>query len=388
MLPQCSTGRDVLAVEARCPADTVAGFLARHRRGTSPWPAGTTVILDEAAMTTTDDLAALVDLVRRNRWRLVAIGDPAQLSAVGRGGVFAHWCNTVPRAELLTPRRFHQAWEAHASLALRAGDPTAAEQYERHGRLRTIHPAMLVVDVARTHQRHATAGRTVAVTTNTAATAKAINCAIQDLRNPRAAGAGAQLADGTTARVGDQIATRRNDPTLRTDEGVRVRNRHTWTVTAVADDGSLAVTHPDRGTVELPPSYVGEHVELGWAVTGYGNQGDTVDVGIAVLEPGTNRNHAYVAMTRGHATNLAVIPDATGTTDPAAALTDIITRTPRHDSALATRTRLHRDAGVPEPPFPRPDVSTIDDELVAQVRSTRRRLDQLQSRTPGPSLGL
>ena len=110
------------------------------------------------------------------------------------------------------------------------------------------------------------------------------------------------LADGTHAGVGDQIATRRNDPDLRTDRGEQVRNRHTWTVTAVDPDGALTVTHPDRGTVTLPADYVARHVELGWAVTGYGNQGDTVDIGIAVLEPGTTRNHAYVALTRGRHT--------------------------------------------------------------------------------------
>jgi hypothetical protein len=91
---------------------------------------------------------------------------------------------------------------------------------------------------------------------------------------------------------------------------------------------------------------------LGWAVTGYGNQGDTVDVGLAVLEPGTGRSQAYVAMTRGRAANHAWVPDPTGTTDPADQLAQIIARTPSHESALATHERLHRDAGV-EPPDPR-----------------------------------
>src|SRR5690606_5916222 len=134
--------------------------------------------------------------------------------------------------------------------------------------------------------------------------------------------------------------------------------------------------------------YVAEHVELGWAVTGYGNQGDTVDVGIAVLEPGTTRNHAYVAMTRGRHTNVAVLPDATGTLDPAEALTEMIARTPRHDSVLAVRARLHREAGVPEPPFLPPVVPVVDDDLAAKVAAAQRRLDQLQSRSPGRSLGL
>lgn len=99
------------------------------------------------------------------------------------------------------------------------------------------------------------------------------------------------LQDGTAAHVGDRIATRRNVPSLRTDHGERVRNRQTWTVTNVRPDGGIVAGDPDRGTIELPAKYVAEHVELGWAVTGYGNQGDTVDIGIAVIEPGTTRNH-------------------------------------------------------------------------------------------------
>ncbi len=374
---------DVLATEAGCPTDTLAGFLTRHRGGTTPWPVGTTVVLDEAGMAATDDLARLVDVVRRNNWRLAAIGDPAQLAAVGRGGVFAHWCDTVPHIELATPRRFRQPWEADASLLLRAGDPSAAEQYAEHGRLRTAHPAVLPLDIARAHQRHTAAGRTVAITTNTAETARAINLAIQ---RPRGSNPEARLADGTTARIGDQVATRRNDPTLRTDRGEKVRNRHTWTVTAVDEDGSLTVTHPDRGAVELPGRYVAEHVELGWAVTGYGNQGDTVDVGIAVLEPGTTRNHAYVAMSRGRDTNLAVVPDASGILDPAGALTDMVGRVPRHESALSVRSRLHREAGVPEPPVPTTDAAGTDQ--AARVRAIQERLDALQARSPGRSLGI
>lgn len=58
----------------------------------------------------------------------------------------------------------------------------------------------------------------------------------------------------------------------RTRLGHQIRNRRTWTVTDTHRDGSLTVADPDRGTV---------------------------DVGIAVLEPSTTRNHAYDTMTRG-----------------------------------------------------------------------------------------
>jgi conjugative relaxase-like TrwC/TraI family protein len=393
---------DVLATEATCRTDTLAGFLRRHTSGRpSPHPPGTTVILDEAGMATTEDLARLVDLVHRHQWRLVAVGDPAQLPAVERGGVFAHWCTTIPHHQLVTPRRFDQPWEAAASIALRAGDPRAVDAYADHGRLFTAHPALMANEVAQLHRRDVAAGRTVAVTTNTADTARTINREIQRLADPWSRRPRLPLADGTHVSVGDQIATRRNRRDLRTDQHERVRNRHTWTVTAIDPTGALTASHPERGTVALPAGYVARHVELGWAVTGYGNQGDTVDVGIAILEPGTTRNHAYVALTRGRHNNTAWIPDPTGTLDPAQQLADMITRQPDHDSALATRAHLHREAGLDPPavperrrtepsnerPIPPPPTERTDPGLDERIRNMQARLDRLQRRGPGRWLG-
>lgn len=392
---------DVLAVESGCRTDTLAGFLTRHRMRPSPWPAGTTMILDEASMAHTDDLARLVDLVRRHQWRLVAVGDPAQLPAVGRGGVFAHWCNTLPHHQLVTPRRFDHPWEAAASIALRAGDARVTDTYAAHGRLTAAHPALIARDVARIRRSHVAEGRTVAITTNTAQTARAINTEIQRALDPTERRPSLRLGDGTAVSVGDQVATRRNNPALRTDHGEQVRNRHTWTVDRIDRDGALTLSDPERGNLTLPAGYVERHVELGWAVTGYGNQGDTVDVGLAVLEPGTTRNHAYVALTRGRALNAVWIPDSTGTLDPAEQLAGIIARNPDSHSALATRSRLHREAGLPDPPttaevhgrnngrIPSPaDVqSQRDPALEESIRAMQARLDRLQHQPSGRSLG-
>jgi conjugative relaxase-like TrwC/TraI family protein len=329
---------DILAGEAGCPTDTVAGFLTRHHDRPSRWPAGTTVVLDEAAMTSTPDLARLVDLVRVNRWRLVAVGDPQQLPSVARGGVFAHWCDTIPHHTLEEPRRFTHQWEAAASLGLRAGRPDAAEVYAAHGRLHATHPALIPSRVAAAHHTHIAEGRSVAITTSSAETARAINREIQ--RHNQRRGRRVTLHDATDLYVGDQIATRRNDPTLRTERGERVRNRHIWTVTAISEDGRATVTHPRRGSVELPADFLAEYVELGWAVTGYGTQSDTVDVGIAVLESSTTRNHAYVAMTRGREANHAILVDPTGLDDPAQRLAEMIARPAHGESALALQARL------------------------------------------------
>ncbi len=152
---------DVLGREAGCPAETLAAFLTRHGRdpsGSSRWPAGTTVVVDEAGMATTDDLHHLVTLAERHGWRVIAIGDPAQLPAVGRGGMFAHWTDTLPAHHLDQPRRFTEPWEAAASLALRAGDPAAATAYDTHDRLSPVHPALTAARAANLYREHAVRG--------------------------------------------------------------------------------------------------------------------------------------------------------------------------------------------------------------------------------------
>lgn len=200
---------DVLARQAGCPAVTVAKLLADPERHP---PAGATVILDEAGMAATEDLARLVALAQQRRWRLVCVGDPAQLPAVGRGGMFAHWCEVLPVHHLEEVRRFTHRWEAEASLALRAGDPQAADAYAQAGRLRAAHPAVLADQIARQHQRLVERGRTVAITTASASTARAINIEIQYRHNPTRTGRSVTLADGTAAFAGDRIATRATTP--------------------------------------------------------------------------------------------------------------------------------------------------------------------------------
>ena len=64
----------------------------------------------------TPALHQLVTLAERQRWRLALVGDPRQLQAVGRGGLFHELCATGRVDELEQIHRFTQPWEAAASL--------------------------------------------------------------------------------------------------------------------------------------------------------------------------------------------------------------------------------------------------------------------------------
>ena len=74
--------------------------------------------------------------------KLLLVGDPCQLSAIETGGAFGLLANSRPDTATLTKvRRFidpdgtTRAWEQHATLALRRGDPTIFDTYQRHGRI-------------------------------------------------------------------------------------------------------------------------------------------------------------------------------------------------------------------------------------------------------------
>ncbi|MBI2168934.1 MAG: relaxase domain-containing protein [Actinobacteria bacterium] len=375
---------DVLAREAGCHAATLAKLLVEYSGPGGPeqrWTLtpGTTVIVDEAGMASTLDLDRLVALAREHRWRLAFVGDPGQLPAVGPGGVFAHWCATLPAHELDEPRRFVEPWEAEASLRLRAGEKGAVDEYAAHGRVVTVHPSLVGDLVAREYRRASVSGGTVAITTVSEGTARAINAEIQRRLATWRSGPGVVLHDGTRVFAGDTIATRKNNRRLVTTSGAPVRNRQDWKVTTVRPDGGLDVFHPERGRARLPAPYVARYVQLGWAVTGYGTQGITTDEGINVVEPSSTRAGVYVGMTRGRRRNLAVVLDPSGGADPAAALAEVVERTPRAITAHMMRERLYRQQGVAPP-----GMGITPEDPIERIR---RRLDALEA-SPKISRGM
>ncbi len=308
----------VLAEGAGLPTDTVAKLLHEWQRPDGPsdahrLPAGTTLVVDEAGMVGTGSLDALVGLARSQRWRLALVGDPRQLQAVGRGGMFDELCRSTSTHELATIHRFTKRWEQAASLQLRRAEPAALDRYFDHDRVEAGSFPTLRVDVARQWIEHHDAGRLVAVVAEINAHVDALNLAIQAGRRDfgHLGRSAAGIAGHEQASVGDHVVTRHNDRTLRTDRGQPVRNRDRWIVESIGRDGSLTVAHQrGEGTVKLPADYVREHVRLGYAATAHGNQGDTVDIGLTVVTAATSHRSLYVGATRGrHENRLLVVAD-------------------------------------------------------------------------------
>jgi exodeoxyribonuclease V alpha subunit len=98
--------------------------------------------------------------------------------------------------------------------------------------------------------------------------------------------------------LGDRVATRRNDPDL------QVANRQTWTVTGIGGNGSL-VLHGHGRDRAIPAEYASRFVELAYATTVHGAQGETVESAHVLIGEHTGASSAYVAMTRGRGDNVA-----------------------------------------------------------------------------------
>jgi hypothetical protein len=108
---------------------------------------------------------------------------------------------------------------------------------------------------------------------------------------------------GTPIAVGDRVICRDNDARVGVDNGTRGTVRHV--------DGGKVMLETDSGAVrELPASYVAEHVEHAYCLTGHGMQGGTVEEAIVVASPeDLTRGWSYSALSRARGTSRLLISD-------------------------------------------------------------------------------
>lgn len=282
---------------------------------------GDVLLIDEAGMLDQDTARALLDVADQAGARIAFIGDRHQLPAVGRGGVLDHaarWARPEAHLELDTVHRFSDPTYADLTLLMRTGS-TPGEVFDAlHQRgLIQVHPTEV--------ERLAALARTddgALVIADTRDQVRDLNAAIRDQRLT-ATGETTPVDAVTTAAgehitPGDRITTRRNDRDL------GVANRDTWTVTGTDDSGGLLV-HGRGGERTLPASYARRHVELAYATTVYGAQGETVERAHLLIGEATGAAAAYVGMTRGRHHNTAHLVAET-TDDARAQWIDVFSR--------------------------------------------------------------
>ena len=312
---------DVLGDELEVTGRTLADVLVRERNGLDCGiDPGDLVLLDEAGMASTFDVAELVGLARRRGAVVRLLGDPQQLAAVESGGLLRDVAEQTSAPELREVRRFDLDSEADATLRLRDGDGDVVQWYLAHSRVTTGLSAGLVETVVDAHRTDLADGVSSLVVATDNTVVRAVNERAHldhtATLTPADQARTAELSDGLRAVVGDRIVTRRNDRRLRpegaTDRatGSRVRNGDLWRVAAVGDDGSLLATSLEHGgTVVLPVDYVRAHTEMGYACTVHRAQGMTVDRCRVLVSAGMDRQSLYVAASRGRELNQLYVAD-------------------------------------------------------------------------------
>lgn len=268
------------------------------------------LIVDEAGMLDQDTALAVLGIVDEAGARVALLGDRHQLPAVGRGGVLDHAVRCVHPADYVTSdvvHRFSDIDYARLTLAMRNGENPGAvfDQLHATGRI-VIH----ATDVERLAALAALGAAGETVIADTRAQVDALNHHIADLRHgdQGVSGGATDGRGGLPLRLGDYVATRRNDRSL------GVANRERWTITSLtvadgAGDGNrrrgVVIANDTKGLRTLPADYVAAHLELAYATTVHGAQGDTVDTSHLLVGETTGAAAVYVGMTRGRQRNTA-----------------------------------------------------------------------------------
>lgn len=272
---------------------------------------GDMFVVDEAGMSGTGELARISALVEAGGGKLLYTGDHHQLGAVKSGGMLELLAHDNGAYELESVRRFAADWEKSASTRLRVGDTSVLGEYEDRGRLRGGTIEEMKDAAVRGYLADTLEGREslLIVRTNDDATelSRSIRAQLIDLGKVDG-DAIAELRDGNRIGVGDVIQARQNDYNIEVRGGRgMVVNRETYTVTGVDERGRIVAETADGATAYLPESYVQEHVTLGYASTLHSAQGRTVDSAHALFDEQATREDAYVALTRGKASNIAYL---------------------------------------------------------------------------------
>ncbi|WP_240619664.1 MobF family relaxase [Blastococcus sp. TF02-8] len=294
------------------PCDTLAKLIWCLDAGQAPdWVADigptTLVVVDEAGMAGTRELARAVEHVLRRGGSVRLVGDHQQLTSVAAGGVLAEIAANRGAVTLTQLVRFTDPAEAAATVAVRDGDTLGLAFYLDSGR---VHVGDLAACAEQAYAAWAADSARGMDALLLAATRDLVTQLNERARADRLAGtasspgAEVELADGTRAGTGDPVITRANNRRLPITATEWVKNGDRFTVRAVGRDGTLDVIHTGTGRrITLPAGYVAEHVQLGYATTVHGAQGVTADVCHTVLTGGESRQLLYVALSRGRAAN-------------------------------------------------------------------------------------
>jgi hypothetical protein len=289
---------------------------ARGPVATGPSPL---LVVDEASMVPSPDLADLITYAEASNGKVILAGDTSQLQAVQNGGGMSLLAGQLGHVQLTEPVRFKAAWERAASLRLRVGDVSALADYDQHARIRGGDPEQMIDAAATAYVALTVDGTDTMLMAADHALRKELSRRIRDdlIRLGRVQpGPAVAIADGIQASPGDLIICTRNDHAIEAGEAGRtLANGDLLRIEAITKEGPLVRRALDADPETGKRRWTDRHflfanhetAELGYAVTDHTAQGRTVHTGLAVITGTEDRQHAYVALSRGTTTNMAYV---------------------------------------------------------------------------------
>jgi hypothetical protein len=291
----------------------------RGARGAHVIVPQTLLVIDEGSTMPGPDLADLVRIAESNNAKVILAGDTGQLQAVGSGGGMSLLAELLGYVRLAEPVRFREHWEQAASLRLRDGDTTILADYDEHARIIGGEPEEMMDAAATAYVALAADGTDTLLMAADHTLRRELARRIRDdlirlgLVDPAP---GVPIAGGATASRGDLIVCTRNDHTVEAGEpGRTLANGDLLIIDAITHRGLLVRRALDADRVSGRRRWADqqfvyarfEEAELGYAVTDHTAQGRTVHTGLAVITGTEDRQHAYVALTRGTHDNRAYV---------------------------------------------------------------------------------
>jgi conjugative relaxase-like TrwC/TraI family protein len=297
-----------LAEEAFSEARTVDRLLLDLGRGPTELDDRSVLVVDEAAMVATRNLAPLLEHAHRTGAKVVLVGDDRQFASIQAGGGFRALRLRLGASELTVNRRQVEAWEQRAIDDIRAGNlERAIAAYAEHDRIRAFEARddrdrALVADWWQAHQ----AGEQPVIYAHRRAQVDQLNQVCQRLRAEHGQLGPERLVVGDRSfAVGDLVVLGANAP-----QRLGVVNG-TTTVIIGLDIPGRAMTirtledEPPR-TVRLPSWYLdapvrpgqSRRVDLAYARTDMRSQGRTEQRALLALDGVEDMQGGYVQLTR------------------------------------------------------------------------------------------
>lgn len=308
----------------------------------------TVVVIDEASMMGTDDLAWLVAECERTGAKLNLNGDRAQLAAIQAGGGFAALGDQVGHAKLTDIRRQRDQWARDAVKAMAAGDvDKALRAYADRGLVE------LAKDRQGARQRLLASWRRQGVErpqdhvifSATRNETRLLNRAAQQarLQAGKLGNVAVQVGD-QELRAGDRVLFTKRSPTF------KVENGSTGTVAMVEPGRRQVVVDVDGGRRVVLPLERYSDLELGYAMTTHKGQGMTVEHAYLLMGgPMQDREMAYVQMSRARGETRLFVNEAEGGDDFGDLRRQLKTSRTKELATTVGRRRVSADETTPQP---------------------------------------